>query len=211
MVMEKPYIVPASGTGAYAGDGFSGRLNPGFGYKVDAVMINGFAKVAGFEFFGTLEHSQGRSSTEVSNRQFTQYAVDGIYRFGRAENLFVGARYNSVQAELKGIPAPVTIDRVAYSAGWFLTKNILLKGEYVTQQYKAFPAADYRSSGKFDGYVVASSACMPPWGHTGYIPATRQRANGWCKRQVPSALREAPTSTAFAARSMNMPDLIPLL
>jgi hypothetical protein len=157
MVMEKPYTVPADGTGAYAADAFSGRLNPGLAYKVDAVMLNGFAKVAGFEFFGTLEHSQGRSSTETSNRQFTQYAVDGIYRFGRSENLFIGARYNNVLAELKGIAAPVTIDRVAFSGGWFLTKNILLKGEYVSQKYKDFPTTDYRNGGKFDGYVIAAT------------------------------------------------------
>jgi len=157
MVMEKPYVTPASGTGAYAGDGFSGRLNPGFAYKVDAFMVNGFAKVKGFEVFGTLEHAQGRTSTEKSNRQFTQYAVDGIYRFGRSENLFVGARYNNVLAELKGIAAPVTIDRTAFSAGWFLTKNILLKGEYVTQKYEKFPSSDVRNSGKFDGYVVAAT------------------------------------------------------
>lgn len=157
MVMEKPYVTPPSGTGAYAGDGFSGRLNPGFAYKVDAFMVNGFAKVKGFEVFGTLEHAQGRTSTETTNRQFTQYAVDGIYRFGNTENLFVGARYNNVLAELKGIPAPVTIERIAYSAGWFLTKNILLKGEYVTQKYEKFPTSDVRSSGKFDGYVIAAT------------------------------------------------------
>lgn len=157
MVMEKPYTVPPSGESAYEGDGFSGRLNPGFGYKVDAFMVNGFAKLSGFEFFGTLEHAQGRSSTEVSNRQFTQYAVDGIYRFGKSENLFVGVRYNNVLAEIKGISAPVTIDRVAWAAGWFLTKNILLKGEYVTQNYRDFPVADYRNGGKFNGYVIAAT------------------------------------------------------
>jgi hypothetical protein len=157
MVMEKPYTVPASGTSAYEGDGFSGRLNPGFSYKVDAFMVNGFAKVAGFEFFGTLEHAQGRTSTEVANRQFTQYAVDGIYRFGKEENLFVGVRYNNVLAELKGINAPVTIDRTAFAGGWFLTKNVLLKGEYVIQNYRDFPIADYRNGGKFNGYVVAAT------------------------------------------------------
>jgi hypothetical protein len=157
MVMEKPYVTPPSGTGAYAGDGFSGRLNPGFGYKVDAFMVNGFAKVSHFEVFGTLEHAQGRSSTEKGNRQFTQYAVDGLYRFGRSENLFIGARYNNVLAELKGLPVPVTIDRLSYTAGWFLTNNILLKGEYVTQKYKDFPTTDVRNSGKFDGYVIAAT------------------------------------------------------
>jgi hypothetical protein len=157
MVMEKPYTVPASGTSAYEGDGFSGRLNPGFGYKVDAMMVNGFAKVGGFEVFGTLEHAQGRGTTETASRQFNQYAIDGIYRFGHSENLFLGVRYNGVTAELKGISAPVTINRFAAAGGWFLTKNVLLKGEWVTQSYLDFPTSDYRNRGKFDGYVVAAT------------------------------------------------------
>ena len=157
MVMEKPYVVPASGTGAYEGDAFSGRLNPGFGYKVDAFMVNGFAKYAGLEVFGTFEHAQGRGAKEIANRQFNQYAVDGIYRFGRNENLFIGARYNGVTAELNGLPGPITINRFAAAAGWFLTKNVLLKGEWVTQSYMDFPANDVRNNGKFDGYVIAAT------------------------------------------------------
>jgi hypothetical protein len=157
MVMEQPYAVPASGTSAYEGDAFSGRLNPGFGYKVDAFMLNGFAKVAGFELFGTYEHGRGRSSTEVANRQFNQYAIDGVYRFGHHENLFLGARYNGVIAELKGMPSPVTVNRFAAAGGWFLTKNVLLKGEWVTQSYMDFPTTDYRNSGKFNGYVIAAT------------------------------------------------------
>lgn len=157
MVMEKPYVTPASGTGAYEGDAFSGRLNPGFGYKVDAFMLNGFIKYRGLELFGTLEHAQGKTNTEKASRQFTQYAGDILYRFGWNENLYIGARYNGVTAELKGIASPITINRFAVAGGWFLTKNILLKGEYVTQSYLDFPTTDYRNSGKFDGYVIAAT------------------------------------------------------
>jgi hypothetical protein len=157
MVMEKPYVVPASGTSAYEGDAFSGRLNPGFGYKVDAAMFNAFAKIAGLELFGTYEYGQGRGTTETVNRHFNQYAVDGVYRFGHKENLFVGARYNGVTAELKGLNNAITVNRFAGSAGWFLTKNVLLKCEYVTQSYVDFPTSDYRSGGKFNGYVIAAT------------------------------------------------------
>jgi hypothetical protein len=157
MVMQKPYTVPPSGEGAYEADAFSGRLNPGFSYKVDALMANAFVKIRGFELFGTLEHAQGKTSTETASRQFNQYAVDGVYRFGKDENLFVGLRYNGVTAELKGVASPVTINRFAASAGWFLTKNILMKGEYVTQSYLDFAPTDYRNGGKFDGYVVVAT------------------------------------------------------
>jgi len=157
MVMEKPYVVPASGTSAYEGDAWSGRLNPGYNTKVDAAMFNAFAKVGGFELFGTYEYGQGRGTTESVTRHFNQYAVDGVYRFGHQENLFVGARYNGVTAELKGLNNAVTVNRFAAAAGWFLTKNVLLKGEYVTQSYLDFPTGDYRRGGEFHGYVIAAT------------------------------------------------------
>lgn len=133
---------------------FSGRLNPGFSKKVDAVMLNGFLKARGLELFGTYETARGRTKIETEARQFDQYAGDIVYRFGTNENLFSGIRYNTAKGELAGIPGKVTVDRFAAAAGWFLTRNILLKGEYVIQKYKDFPTTDYRSSGKFNGYVI---------------------------------------------------------
>lgn len=138
---------------------FSGRLNPGFSKKVDAVMLNGFLKVKGFELFGTYETAKGRTKTEVSTRKAKQFAIDGVYRFGSKENVFVGARYNVASARLANTAAvtytgDIKVDRTAFAGGWFLTKNVLLKAEYVIQQYKDFPAQDIRSGGKFDGYVI---------------------------------------------------------
>lgn len=133
---------------------FSGRLNPGFSKKVDAVMLNGFLKAKGLELFGTYETARGRTKLETDVRKFNQYAADVVYRFGANENLFAGVRYNVVRGQLAGITEKVSVDRVAGVAGWFLTRNILLKGEYVIQKYKDFAAADYRSSGKFNGYVI---------------------------------------------------------
>lgn len=133
---------------------FSGRLNPGFSKKVEAIQLNGFAKFQGLEFFGTYETASGRGKAETTERKVNQFAIDGIYRIGQAENVFIGARYNVVKAELAGIANEVEVNRVAVGAGWFLTKNILLKGEYVNQQYKDFPTADYRAGGEFKGYVI---------------------------------------------------------
>ena len=151
-VMEKApagVALPAS-----TGIAFSGRFNPGFSKKVDAYMINGFLKVHGLELFGTYENAKGRSKTETDNRRMYQYAGDLVYRFGWHENLFAGVRYNKVTGKLAGFTNDVNVDRFAAAGGWFITKNVLMKGEYVIQKYKSFPAADYRSSGKFNGYVI---------------------------------------------------------
>lgn len=134
----------------------SGRFNPGFSKKITAFMFNGFLKAYGFEFFGTYEQAKGRSKTETIERTAKQYAVEGIYRFGKDENLYVGARYNNVKSEMlySGAITNVSVNRTAFAAGWFVTKNVLMKAEIVNQKYLDFPTSDYRSGGKFNGYVI---------------------------------------------------------
>lgn len=138
---------------AYTATAFSGRFNPGFSAKVDAVMLNAFAKISGFEFFGTYESANGRSKSETAMRHASQYAVEGIYRIGKAENVFLGVRYNGVKADLS-TTNQVDVNRFCLAGGWFLTKNVLLKAEYVNQLYKNFLQTDYRYNGKFNGVVV---------------------------------------------------------
>lgn len=164
-VMELNSANPSSTTGAGTPLAFSGRFNPGFSKKINAVMFNGFLKASGFEVFATYETASGRTAKETANRSVNQFAIDGVYRFGKTENVFLGVRYNTVSGRLANNAAgtgagsivytrDVNINRFVVSGGWFLTKNVLLKAEYVTQQYKDFPVADYRAGGQFNGYVV---------------------------------------------------------
>jgi len=139
---------------AYTAVAFSGRFNPGFSKKVNATMLNAFVKIKGLEFFGTYEMAKGRTKNEVADRKATQTAAEFVYRFGKEENLFIGYRYNTVKALLEGFTNDVKVQRSSFAAGWFLTKNVLLKGEIVTQKYIDFPSTDFRSLGKFNGYVI---------------------------------------------------------
>ena len=133
---------------------WSGRLNPQFSEQVLTGMINPFIKFKGLELFGTYEMAKGRTIAERNMRKATQYAADLIYRFPAGkENFWLGGRYNMVKAELLNTPAEVTISRVAGSAGCFVTKNIMMKAEYVSQVYKDFAVTDIRSGGKFDGLL----------------------------------------------------------
>jgi hypothetical protein len=137
---------------------FSGRLNPGFSEQVNAYMGNLLLKYKGLEFFGTYEYAQGRTIAEKSLRGATQFAADLIYRFpAHKENFWVGVRYNSVTASLQATPADVTVNRVAGSAGWFLTKNIMLKAEYVNQQYQNYANTNILSGGQFDGWMLEAA------------------------------------------------------
>jgi len=106
---------------------------------------------------------------KLKNRQFAQLSTDLLYRFGNREQFYAGARYNTVKGEQvfgqtttaatagginQGKRVKITTDRFAVAAGWFITRNILVKGEYVTQRYTDFPAGNILQGGKFDGFVV---------------------------------------------------------
>ncbi|MBB1283769.1 hypothetical protein HRH25_05220 [Flavisolibacter sp. BT320] len=176
-IMETYYAADGTvkaGTSMYS----SGRFNPGFSKKITAVMLNSLIKVGGLEFFGTYETAKGRSKSELNDRNMTQVAGEVIYRFGKNENFYLGGRYNTVKADMLKTAVnastvaayrdwntfeEVNIDRTAFAAGWFLTRNVLLKAEIVNQKYKGFENlrnaagvanTDFRSGGKFNGYVI---------------------------------------------------------
>lgn len=132
---------------------FSGRFNPGFSDKVGSLMGNLFLKVKGLEWFSTVETSSGRNRTETTERKASQLATDLIYRFGKNEKFWLGARYNTATSEILN-STDVKIDRIAIAGGWFVTKNLLTKVEYVTQDYSDFAKTDIRNGGNFNGVVV---------------------------------------------------------
>ena len=129
------------------------RYDPKLSNEITAIMINPFVKYRGLEFFGTIETATGKSSAEVDDRTTNQYAGELIYRFGMNENIYIGARYNVVDAEdISG--QDVNINRFQAAAGWFMTKNILLKAEYVVQNYDDFSQTSILNEGKFNGATV---------------------------------------------------------
>jgi hypothetical protein len=137
---------------------FSGRLNPGFSQEISTAMGNLFLKYKGLEFFGTIEDAKGRSITETAQRKANQYAADLIYRFPQGkENFWVGFRYNTVTALLQGYTSNITVNREVGSLGWFITKNIMAKAEYVNQSYEGYPSNNILNGGNFHGAVLEAS------------------------------------------------------
>jgi hypothetical protein len=137
---------------------FSGRYNPGFSEAVRTFMVNPFLKYKGLELFATYENAHGRTISESSMRQATQYAADIIYRFPEhKENFWIGFRYNTVKAAMDGNPNDISINREAGSIGWFLTRNIMLKAEYVNQVYLNYPNTNILNGGRFDGTMLEAS------------------------------------------------------
>ena len=130
----------------------SGALNPGFN-ELHAVAVNPFVKVRGLELFGQFERARGKALTEATRRDLRQNVVEGTYRIFH-DRLYASARYNNVTGRLAGIANDVSVERTQFGGGWFINPLIVLKAEWVDQQYKDFPTADIRSGGRFKGFMV---------------------------------------------------------
>jgi hypothetical protein len=179
-------VVHTLSQGDLTANPFSGRFNPGFSEAVSTFMINPFVKFMGAELFATYEAAQGRKVFEKDNRKATQLAVDLLYRFGNTEQFWVGGRYNTVKADwtptsaanLAAIKDPagktgpgtlpqVTINRMVVSAGWYMTQNVMMKLEYVSQEYKDYPGetlptyaslpASQFGGAKFNGLMIEAA------------------------------------------------------
>ncbi len=148
------YLVMENTAATVAGNFTSGRFNPSLQSEVTAMVLNPFVKAGGLEFFGTLERATGKAAVETDTRSWTQLAGEAVYRFYQDESLFVGARYNTVSGELRGSGADVSINRFQLGGGWWLTPQMVLKAEYVNQQYNDFPSTDRLNGGKFSGLMI---------------------------------------------------------
>jgi len=149
-------------SGATATDIKSNHLNtyftPGTATRTNAFMLNLFSKIYDFEFFGTYENATGLYPTTKGFR-FSQFASEVLYRFGKDENFYVGGRYNVVKGNTdSGNNASLTktVDRFQFGAGWFLIKNMLLKLEYVKQNYKQFTDV-YGADAGFNGVMFEAA------------------------------------------------------
>ncbi len=135
----------------------NGRINPNFTEEISALQLNPYVEYGDLEVFGVIERAKGRTLAEktagTAEREVTQYAVDGVYRFLK-DQLYVGGRYNTVKGEMLTAGTDQSADRMAIAAGWFVTPNVLLKGEYVKQTYDGYAPTSILNGGKFDGFVI---------------------------------------------------------
>ena len=137
----------------------NGRFNPSF-RQLTAVQINPFIKFKGLEVFGIYEMAADNDvDVEVTGQEggsFTQIAAEAIYRFGGDEQFFVGGRYNAVSGKMNEDAATQKLERVNIGGGWYLTKNVLTKVEYVNQQWKETWVGKYNGA-EFNGVMLEAA------------------------------------------------------
>lgn len=140
------YNVMHTADGGYDSD-FSGRFNPGF-TKFTSFQVNPFVQWKGLEFFGIFEMTMGDlndDETEVNGNRatqggsYTQIGAEVLYRFGSWDQFYVAGRFNSVSGNASELAKDQgltqNINRINAGLGWFMTKNVMAKLEYVTQTY----------------------------------------------------------------------------
>ena len=130
---------------------FLPRFNPGFAYQT-AIQFNPFVKFKGLEFFGVVEFTNSGADTGGG---YTQIGAEALYRFGSNENLYLGGRYNTVSGEAADGAPTQDINRLNIGGGWYMTKNVLTKIEYVTQKYEGAGWDGSKFQGaQFDGIMI---------------------------------------------------------
>ncbi|MDO8368744.1 MAG: hypothetical protein Q7T20_18235, partial [Saprospiraceae bacterium] len=90
----------------------------------------------------------------MSSRHHSEFWVKGGYIQIDKLPMFGLTAEPRGMLDANGNQMEVSIDRMAVAAGWFPKKNMLLKGEYVIQNYNDFLATDYRNGGKFSGFTI---------------------------------------------------------
>lgn len=140
------------------GSDFDGRYNARF-TKLTALQINPFIKFKGLEFFGIYELASGSNTftQPIVDKEgaFTQLAAELVYRFGNEEKFYIAGRYNSVKGKARESAASnLEIDRFNVGGGWFISKNILAKVEYVNQEYTGTAWSGRFAGAKFNGFNI---------------------------------------------------------
>lgn len=151
----------ADADGNKQGTNFDGRYNPRFA-KITAIQVNPFIKFRGLEFFGVYEIANGSNDIAATDTtpadtegSFTQMGAELLYRFGATENFYLGGRYNTVSGTQRdSATEDLEITRFNVGGGWFLSKNILTKVEYVKQSFEGNAWTGRFKGAEFSGPVV---------------------------------------------------------
>lgn len=127
----------------------TGRWDPASGQsEMFSYQANLFVKYLGLELFGMYEKMNGMRRGAEQN--FSQLGVQATYTIGQ---FYVGTRYNLVNDNAE---SNSNVTRLNLGGGWNMTDNVLVKLDYVTQNYTG-PAHGNIDGGQFSGLVMEAA------------------------------------------------------
>lgn len=134
------------------GSNFEPRFNPRF-RQMTAWQIAPFLQFGGLELRALYENIG--NNDDQGGGSFDQFMGEVIYRFGTNDQLYIAGRYNSVTGSGVEDGPEINIDRLNIGGGWYLTKNILTKIEYVNQNNDGdgYNGTKYEDA-QWDGIVI---------------------------------------------------------
>lgn len=163
--IANPFVIGRSGD-------FNGRFNPGF-KSYNSFQGSVFAEFKGVELFGFYETVMGDATDGDDEKDgvYNQYAAELVYRFGGTEQFYLASRWNAVSGTAfatytddagQTIESPTRqIQRLNVGGGWYMTKNIMTKVEYVRQAYLGEDWAALRQDAfqglEFNGFVIEAA------------------------------------------------------
>ena len=128
-----------------SGGNSPGQITPGAGQKVTATQFDVTWNRGPLEIYGHYGWMQDAdlngSEAGTPKESWNYYTAESILRF--TPNLYSAIRYSGAKAErLNDLSSEGLIDRIQIGGGFWLTKNILAKVEYVHQGGRNFNGTD---------------------------------------------------------------------
>jgi hypothetical protein len=148
-------------SGNRSGERYGGVL--GGGQAPGGVLANGGKDVTAFQFDGTWDAQAmpiklyghiGRTSDKDINgplpgtpeESWKYYSGEGVYNL--TKNVYAAARYSGAIADkFNGFDSDGKVTRIQIGGGLWLTRNMLVKVEWVDQKYTGFSAGDIVNNG----------------------------------------------------------------
>jgi hypothetical protein len=137
--------------GVLGGGQAPGNVFPQAGEKFSAAQFDvTFNNGSPIELYGHYGMTQdldiNGSAAGTPEEKWTYFAGDMVYRFTPA--IYGAVRYsNASTSQLAGNHSDGKVDRVQVGGGLWLTKNLLVKMEYVNQQYDGFAEGQIVNNG----------------------------------------------------------------
>lgn len=147
---------------------------------MDGMSVESFSTIETSKGRSRTEATGERNLTQFASDLIIRFGADENFWVGARYNTVTADQYNGsnlpalsgvtpASPTYAGAPAvtskvnfaargmgmyEVKVNRLAISAGWFITKNVMAKVEYVNQDYKNFLYNDIRSNANFKGLVA---------------------------------------------------------